>query len=321
MQAEDRLVRYGLILPNFGDFFSPRYLAQLAEQGEHAGWDGFFLWDHVLAWPTAIVDPWVALAAIAMRTRKMRIGPLVTPLPRRRPVKFAREAVSLDHLSEGRLILGVGIGQGTWEWDNLGEETDLRTRGEMLDEALQLVTRLWTGEPVRFEGKHYVFRGGGDAWTPDLVPTAFLPPPVQQPRIPIWVAGTWPHKAPFRRAARWDGMVPMCEGQAPGQGMPADALRDAVAYVRDQRPNAASPFDVVAFGHTSGVASADRDRLLSVARAGATWWLEDLSPWAFGWQGNDRWPLQAMEARVHLGPPSASLECQSTREVSHGLAT
>jgi alkanesulfonate monooxygenase SsuD/methylene tetrahydromethanopterin reductase-like flavin-dependent oxidoreductase (luciferase family) len=125
-------VQYGLSLPNFGEFFSPRRLADLAREAEAAGWDGFFLWDHVLAWPVPMVDPWIALTAIAMSTQRMRIGPMVTPLPRRRPVKLAREAVSLDHLSEGRLILGVGIGQGTWEWDNLGEEIDLHERGEML---------------------------------------------------------------------------------------------------------------------------------------------------------------------------------------------
>jgi alkanesulfonate monooxygenase SsuD/methylene tetrahydromethanopterin reductase-like flavin-dependent oxidoreductase (luciferase family) len=161
-------VQYGLSLPNFGEFFSPRRLADLAREAEAAGWDGFFLWDHVLAWPVPMVDPWIALTAIAMSTQRMRIGPMVTPLPRRRPVKLAREAVSLDHLSQGRLILGVAIGQGTWEWDNLGEEMDLRVRGEMLDEALDLITRLWTGEPVRFEGKHYCFRGGGDAWEPEV---------------------------------------------------------------------------------------------------------------------------------------------------------
>ena len=310
-------MRYGLSLPNFGDFFSPQRLAQLAQQAEEAGWDGFFLWDHVVAWPTPIVDPWVALAAVAVRTHRMRIGPLVTPLPRRRPVKLAREAVALDHLSEGRLILGVGIGQGTWEWDNLGEETNTRTRGEMLDEALDLITTLWTGEPVRFEGKHYMFRGGGDEWTPEVGPTPFLPCPIQQPRIPIWVAGTWPHKPPFRRAARWDGMVSMCDGQGLGEGISPQALAASVAYVRDRR-SSPTPFEVVASGHTSGDdASGDRERVLAVARAGATWWLEDLSPWAFGWQGNEGWPTDAMELRLRRGPPR--INNQSTQEGNDGL--
>jgi alkanesulfonate monooxygenase SsuD/methylene tetrahydromethanopterin reductase-like flavin-dependent oxidoreductase (luciferase family) len=298
------MMQCGVSLPNFGEFFSPQRLARLAQEAEGAGWDGFFLWDHVLAWPVPMVDPWVALAAIATSTHRMRIGPLVTPLPRRRPVKLAREAVSLDHLSEGRLILGVGIGQGTWEWDNLGEEIDLHTRGEMLDEALDLITRLWTGGPVRFEGKHYCFRGGGDAWTPEVGPTVFLPPPVQRPRIPIWVAGTWPHKAPFRRAARWDGMVPMSEKQGLGDGISPDALREAVAFVRDRR-EPTHQFDVVAPGHTSGDdSSIDRERVRVVSDAGATWWLEDLSPWAFGWHGEGTWPVEAMELRIRRRPPA-----------------
>jgi alkanesulfonate monooxygenase SsuD/methylene tetrahydromethanopterin reductase-like flavin-dependent oxidoreductase (luciferase family) len=296
-------VQYGLSVPNFGEFFSPRRLAELAREAEDAGWDGFFLWDHVLAWPMPMVDPWVALTAIAMSTQRMRIGPIVTPLPRRRPVKLAREAVSLDHLSEGRLILGVGIGQGTWEWDNLGEEIDLHVRGEMLDEALDLITSLWTGEPVRFEGKHYCFRGGGDAWQPEIGPAMFLPPPVQRPRIPIWVGGTWPHKPPFRRAARWDGMVPMCEGQGLGEGISPEALREAVAFVHERR-RVSGLFDVVASGHTRGDdPDADNQRVVPIAEAGATWWLEDLSPWAFGWHGDGTWPLDAMQLRVRRGPP------------------
>src|SRR5207237_10846411 len=112
-----------------------------------AGWDGFFLWDHVQFIPTPTVDPWVALAAIALATERIKIGPLVTPLPRRRPVKLARETVSLDHLSNGRLVLGVGIGAGPWEWDYLGEESDLKACGDLLDGGLGLRTRVLTGTP------------------------------------------------------------------------------------------------------------------------------------------------------------------------------
>lgn len=146
----------------------------------------------------------------------------------------------------------------------------------------------------RFEGKHYFFRGGDDAWQRQFGPAVFLPAPVQRPRIPIWVGGTWPHKAPFCRAARWDGMVPMCDGQALGEGISPEALSKAVAFVRDRR-GGSERFDVVASGHTSGDdASADKQRVVSVAEAGATWWLEDLSPWAFGWHGEGPWPVAAM---------------------------
>src|SRR3981081_3223344 len=148
-------MRYGVTVPNFRDYFGGRLFAQTASEAEAAGWDGFFLWDHVQFIPTPTVDPWIALTAIALATERIRIGPLVTPLPRRRPVKLARETVSLDHLSNGRLVLGVGIGAGPWEWDYLGEETDLVTRGAMLDEGLDLLTRLWTGEPVLHDGRFY----------------------------------------------------------------------------------------------------------------------------------------------------------------------
>src|SRR5689334_13471095 len=179
----------------------------MARDAEAAGWDGFFLWDHVILWPTPTCDPWVALAAVALATERVRIGPLVTPLPRRRITKLARETVTLDHLSNGRLVLGVGIGLGPWEWEYLGEETDLRTRGAMLDEGLELLTKLWSGEPVMHEGRFYTCRGDKGPNDPTPIPTPFLPRPVQ-PRIPVWVAGTWPKKPPFRRAARWDGVVP-----------------------------------------------------------------------------------------------------------------
>src|SRR5919202_2507053 len=201
-RGEEARMRYGVTVPNFGECCDPRTLADIAREAEAAGWDGFFLWDHVQLMPTPTVDPWVALTAIALATRRIRIGPMVTPVPRRRPIKLARETVSLDHLSDGRLILGVGIGGGPWEWDYFGEESDLRTRGAMLDEALELLTRIWTGQPVLHEGRFYRVRGDFGPGRPEVNPTPLLPRPRQSPRIPIWVAGTWPKKPPFRRAAR-----------------------------------------------------------------------------------------------------------------------
>ena len=202
-------MRYGVTLPNFGPYADARVLASLAREAEGAGWDGFFLWDHVLLVPWPTVDPWIAMAAIALATERVRIGALVTPVPRRRPVKLAREIVTLDHLSRGRLILGVGIGAGPWEWDYLGEETDLRTRGDMLDEALELLEQLWTGEPVVHHGRFYHHRGDGGPQDTAERPVPFLPRPLQRPRVPPWVAGVWPNKRPFRRAARYDGLVPL----------------------------------------------------------------------------------------------------------------
>ncbi|MBN1248328.1 MAG: LLM class flavin-dependent oxidoreductase, partial [Anaerolineae bacterium] len=191
-------MRYGIYVPNFGPFGSAAAMAQLAQEAEAAGWDGFFIWDHVAGWHQPFVDPWIALTAVAMSTGRIRLGTTVTPLPRRRPAMLARETVSVDVLSGGRLILGVGIGGGTAEWDDLGEETDLRVRGAMLDEGLDVLTGLWRNGAFSYEGAYYAVRDAD-----------FRPKPVQSPRIPIWVGGVWPAKAPFRRMARWDGMFPL----------------------------------------------------------------------------------------------------------------
>src|SRR5262249_15676842 len=154
------------------------------------GWDGFFLYDQIASeGPKRLIDPLVALTAIALNTERIRFGPLVTPLARRRPWKVAREAATLAHLSHGRVVLGVGLGADRHEFDDLGETEDPKTRAAMLDESLDVLTGLWSGAPFSYSGQHYRLREA-----------LFLPPPVQTPRIPIWVGGIWPTRAPFRRA-------------------------------------------------------------------------------------------------------------------------
>jgi alkanesulfonate monooxygenase SsuD/methylene tetrahydromethanopterin reductase-like flavin-dependent oxidoreductase (luciferase family) len=296
-------VRYGVTLPNFGHYADARVLASLAREAEGAGWDGFFLWDHVLLFPWPTVDPWIAMAAIALATERVRIGALVTPVPRRRPVKLAREIVTLDHLSRGRLVLGVGIGAGPWEWDYLGEETDLRTRGDMLDEALDLLEKLWTGEPVVHHGRFYHYRGDGGPQDTAERPAPFLPEPLQQPRVPTWVAGIWPNKRPFRRAARYDGLVPLKKGFELGEAMTPHDLREMVAYTKAHRTSD-GPFEVTSGGHTGGTdRTRDADHTAAYAEAGATWWLEDVSPWPYGWRWQGDWPVEAMNDRIRRGPP------------------
>jgi alkanesulfonate monooxygenase SsuD/methylene tetrahydromethanopterin reductase-like flavin-dependent oxidoreductase (luciferase family) len=284
-------MRYGIYLPNYGAFADVRWLAALARDAENAGWDGFFLWDHIVGEQQGgpVVDPWIALAAAALNTTRIRIGTTVTPVPRRRPHKLARETVTLDHLSGGRLTLGVGIGLGAREWDDLGEEADPRVRGAMLDEGLDVLAGLWTGEPFSYAGAHYRVQHAH-----------FRPAPVQQPRIPVWVGGFWPHKGPMRRAARWDGVFPLFEFAGGGPPDDTAALRDAVAYVLSQRTSGA-PFDVIYNGHTPTPAHTDYVR--AIADAGATWWLEILYPWIYGWAGAGDWPVEAMRARVLAGPP------------------
>ena len=276
-------MRFGINMPNFGAFGDARTLAALAREAEERGWDGFFLWDHIGAdWgpDNPFADPWIALTAMAMATSKIALGTVVTPLPRRRPWKVAREAATLDRLSGGRLVLGVGIGSDFGqEYSAYGESPDDRLHGAMLDEALEIITGLWSGEPFSFEGAHYQVHGA-----------RYLPTPAQQPRIPIWVAAVWPHKKPLRRAARWDGLCPLVDEHQ----MSPDQLREALAYIKPLLPEG-KPFDALAYGGTPGKDEAAETALVAEFRdAGATWWQESMAP-------DDT--LDYARERIRRGPP------------------
>ena len=202
----------------FGELADPRVLADLARRAEDRGWDGFFVWDHInyRAPVRAVADPWVALAAVACATSRVRIGALVTPLSRRRVHKVARETVTLDWLSSGRLIFGVGLGSAlNNELEPFGEVTDPRERAKLLDHGLDALARYWAGE--------------------------FEPLPLQRPRPPVWVAGNWPNRRPVRRALRWDGLFTI--------GLPGpEALAELAAAIREARPDGQSelvPFELV----------------------------------------------------------------------------
>jgi alkanesulfonate monooxygenase SsuD/methylene tetrahydromethanopterin reductase-like flavin-dependent oxidoreductase (luciferase family) len=282
-------MRYAVNLPNFAEYADVRTVAGLAADAEAAGWDGFFVWDHMVYSrdeELAVADPWIVLAAVALATERLRLGPMVTPLARRRPWKVARETVTLDHLSGGRLVLGVGLGTpASDEFGAFGEPTDAAVRAAMLDEGLEVLTRLWSGERVSFRGEHY-----------RVDEVAFLPAPVQRPRIPVYVAGAWPRRAPLRRAARFDGVAPLKVG-ADGDLVPLSAgeLAELLAVVRADRPGG-EPFEVMVGGTTPGD---DRAAALAVveplAEAGMTWWSEGLEP--------SRGGLAAMRERVRQGPP------------------
>jgi len=196
-------MRVALSLPPFGHLADPGAIVEIALATEEAGFDGCFLWDHVYRPPTdprEILDPWVLMGAMALATSRIRLGPMVTPLTRRRPIKLAREALTVDHLSAGRLTLGLGLGVDTGgELSRFGEIVDAKERGDRLDEGIDLLLGFWTGKAVEHDGP---------AYRADEV--IVHPQPVQQPRIPLWLAarsGSPPR--PFRRAARFDGLMPI----------------------------------------------------------------------------------------------------------------
>ena len=271
-------MHFAIDTPNFGDYADPRLLTELAREAEDAGWDGFFLWDHIGAgWPYPVGDPWVQLAAMAMTTERIRLGTTVTPLPRRRPWQLAREVVTLDHLSHGRVILSVGIGSDSaQEYSCFGESPDDRLHAAMLDEGLTILNGLWSGKPFSYKGVHY-----------QVDQAQFLPTPVQVPRIPIWVAGVWPHKRPFRRAAQWDGVCPIGRDRIPTP----DDIAEMLGYIRQHR-QADLPFDVV-LGAYERDGSEMRAQLADYAEAGVTWWLE-----CFDWEDG----LPDVRARIRAGP-------------------
>jgi alkanesulfonate monooxygenase SsuD/methylene tetrahydromethanopterin reductase-like flavin-dependent oxidoreductase (luciferase family) len=250
-------LRSALWLPIFDDLAEPAVVARLAAEAEEAGWHGVFVWDH-LRWRAPVrqvADPWITLAAIATATERLRFGPMVTPLARRRPAKVAKETATLDRLSGGRLTLGVGLGSDRFgdELRATGEEVDDRRRAQMLDESLEILAAAWSGEPVHHHSRHYTVDG-----------ISFLPRPVQQPGVPVWAAGFPGNVKPLRRAARHDGFFPV-NLEHP------DQVADIVTTITDLRQARTTPYDF-AIPLPPGADPAP------YAKAGATWWLVEFAP-------------------------------------------
>src|SRR5919109_1918090 len=267
-------MRFGIIL-TLGD---PRTAAALASEAEQTGWDGVFTWDGMSVGAMDTYDPWVVMAAMAMTTGGVRLGAIITPPARRRPWKLARETMTLDRLSNGRLVLPVGlVAPDDKGFGNVGEPTSARVRAELLDESLAILEGLWSGKKFAFEGRHYRFG-----------PMVFRPTPVQQPRIPIWVVGAWPHKRSMRRVLRYDGVLPQLAEPA--------AVAEVAAYVAENRPPELRdrPFDIVVEGTTPQEADAARQAVRPWAAGGATWWLES------DWNARN---VGALRTRILAGPP------------------
>src|SRR3990170_1352557 len=228
-------MRSGLWFPPFEELADPRAVMNLAAEAEERGWHGVFVWDHV-RWREPIrevADPWITLTAIAAATERVMLGPMVTPLARRRPAKVARETATLDRLSGGRLTLGVGLGSDRFasEYSITGEELDDRRRASMLDESLEILAAAWSGEPVHHRGEHYTVDG-----------MRFLPRPVQRPGVPVWVAGYYGKPRPVRRAARHQGFFPLALDHPEQVG---EIVADLAALRREVGRDPTEPYDVV----------------------------------------------------------------------------
>lgn len=261
-------------------------ILEMAKEAENYGWDGVFTWDGISIGETNTYDPWAILAAMSMITERVRLGAMVFALPRRRPWKVAREAITIDHLSKGRLVMPVAMGatpDGGISRVNTDTE-DRKVRAKRLDEALEILKLAWSGETVSFEGEQYQMK--------DMI---FRPKPVQRPRIPIWNVGAWPREKSMQRTIRWDGIIPMDAEDAFAPVGP-EMLREIAAWIREHR-QADSPFDVVVEGVTDGAdVAGTRDRVAPLAEAGATWWIESR------WSPEDT-PEVLLE-RIRQGPPS-----------------
>lgn len=277
-------MKFGLMLPNKGNLYGDaNLLVELAHSAEQAGWEGFFLWDHIGGGgDSPTMDPWVCLGAIASQTHTMRLGTMISPLSRRRPWKVAREIVTLDHLSRGRAVLGVGLGDMVnKDFKAFGEVSSPRVRAEMLDESLEIIAGLQSGRPFQYTGKHY-----------RVSEALFKPTALQSPHIPVWVAAHWPFKRPLQRAARWDGVLPRQWNAGP---ITPAVLREIAAYIAERR-TADTPFDICKYGLTEGKNLA-RERALvqEFSAAGATWWIEEVFP--------GRGTLKQIQQRIAAGPP------------------
>ncbi len=275
-------MRIGIV----GSFGTAHEVVAQAVAAEEHGWDGFFTWDGISVLPADTWDPWAILAAAAVRTRRITLGAMVFALPRRKPWEVARQALTIDHLSGGRLVLPVGLGAiDDRAFSGVpGQPVGLRDRAELLDDALAFLDRAWSGEPFDFAGSHIEASG-----------MHFLPRPVQRPRIPVWVVASWPSEKSMGRAARWDGVVPQPRGARAAEEMTPEDLADAVAWLRAR--DLVRPFEVIAQGVLPTDPDAAAEHLASLADAGATWWIESR------WDPATTSP-QALLRAIEQGPPA-----------------
>jgi alkanesulfonate monooxygenase SsuD/methylene tetrahydromethanopterin reductase-like flavin-dependent oxidoreductase (luciferase family) len=275
-------MKYGFVMPSG----NARDAANLAYEAEQSGWDGFFAYEPV--WGT---DAWVALTAAAMRTERIRLGTMLTPIARMKPWKLASETATLDDLSGGRVILAIGLGAPDAGYHAFGEETDRKLRAEMTDEGLDILEGLWRGQPFSYSAKHYQV---------EPFEAIVAPPPVQQPRIPIWMVGAHGRPISLRRAAKYDGVLANgFDANGNARDATPEELAEVLAAIRALRPEG-SPYDAIADGVTPGDDRAAAAEIVRPKReAGATWWLE--ANWSLS--GPD--VQEQLVKRLRQGPPTA----------------
>lgn len=280
-------IKYGISLIHFNELSDPNLVIEFAVEAEKAGWDGIFLPDHMLfdkmqIYP--ITDTWILLSAIAARTETIKIGTGVAALPRYHPWWFAKMTATLDILSKGRLILGLGLGSPETEYESFGEEYNVKVLAQKMDESLEIIQGLWTGEPFSYSGKYYTVDNA-----------AFLPKPVQSPRIPMLFGGTWPGKKPFIRAAKYDGLIPIHKNFP--QDLTIEELKEIIFIVESNR-DIDDPYELMIFG--SGFFNPDSrvEQIQPYIGVGITWWLEHVNTLM-------QPSVDAMREWIKLGPPKS----------------
>ncbi len=266
-------MRFGFVVPH-GDAAD---VAEMAAIAEETGWDAIFVWEGIYG-----VDAWVSLGAAAMRTSTLRLGTLLTPVSRRKPWELAGQIATVDRLSAGRVTLSVGLGALDSGFAEFGEVCDRRTRAELMDEGLEIMSRLWTGEPVGFEGRHYTL-------TPSTFPS--IRHVVQQPRPPVWCVGALGSPKSMSRAMSWDGLLPQVVEDGKARQATLEELIAARPSILAQTGD--RPFDIVVEG------SCQEHSPAAWYEAGATWWIESL------WDAmHDPDPIAASIYRLREGPPA-----------------
>jgi alkanesulfonate monooxygenase SsuD/methylene tetrahydromethanopterin reductase-like flavin-dependent oxidoreductase (luciferase family) len=282
-------MRFGFVIPHA----DAREFAELAALGEQRGWDAVFTWEAVWG-----LHAWVTLGAAAMVTERIRLGTMLTPASRWRPWDLTSAVLTVDRLSGGRAVMGVGLGALNGNWTSFEDDEGRRVRAEKLDECLAVYDGLMRGQPFTFDGTHYSAKPVGE-----LVPD----PPVQQPRPPVWVVGAKvagrPRQPSLERAARWDGLIPAVIDNGENRDLTGPAeLADVVGEVMELRAAAGlgrDPYDVIIEADSSGeFVQREPADPASWAAAGATWWIE--SWWSLE---RDEAGLAEVRRRIEAGPP------------------